>query len=64
MVGPIERKRDRRIAWLLAVTAAAAVFAAAVWWTGGFSVRIAGIRVRSHSWVRPAIIALVRTCFS
>jgi hypothetical protein len=59
MVGPIERKRDRRIAWLLAVTAAAAIFAAAVWWTGGFSVRIAGIRVRSHSWVRPAIIALV-----
>ena len=40
------------------LTAAAAALTVAVWWTGGFSVRIAGIRVRSHSWVRPAIVAL------
>ena len=30
----------------------------AVWWTGGFSVRIAGILVRSRSWERPAAVAL------
>jgi hypothetical protein len=52
------RTRTRRTTWLLAVTVAAAALAVAVWWTGGFSVRIAGIPVRSRSWVRPAIVAL------
>jgi hypothetical protein len=26
--------------------------------TGGFSIQVAGIRVRSHSWVRPGLVAL------
>ena len=50
--------RTRWTGWLLAVTAVAAVVAVAVWWTGGFSVRIAGILVRSRSWERPAAVAL------
>jgi 4-amino-4-deoxy-L-arabinose transferase-like glycosyltransferase len=58
MVGRTARTRIRWTAWLLAVTAAAAALTVAVWWTGGFSVRIAGVQVRSRSWVRPAIVAL------
>jgi hypothetical protein len=50
--------RTRWTASLLALTAAAAVLTVGVWWTGGFSVRIAGIPVRSRSWVRPAILTL------
>jgi hypothetical protein len=41
----------------MAVTAAIAVYALAVAWTGGLDVRIAGVRLRSHSWIRPAIVA-------
>ncbi len=58
MVGSTPRTRPRWTAWLLAVTVAAAALTVAVWWTGGFSVRIAGVQVRSRSWVRPAIVAL------
>ena len=58
IAGPPGRARTRWTAWLLAATAAAAVLAVAVWWTGGFSVRIAGVQVRSRTWVRPAIVAL------
>jgi hypothetical protein len=58
-VGRTAGTRGRWIPWLVAATAAAAVFAVAIWWTGGFSVRIAGVRVRSHSWVRPAIVASI-----
>jgi hypothetical protein len=52
------RTRTRWTTWLFAISAAAAALAVAVWWTGGFSVRIAGVPVRSRSWVRPAIVAL------
>jgi len=58
MVAPTGRTRTRWTVWLLAVTVAAAALTVAVWWTGGFNVRIAGVRVRSRSWVRPAIVAL------
>jgi glycosyl transferase family 87 len=57
-VGRTAHTPTRWTAWLLAVTAASAALTAVVWWTGGFSVRIAGVQVRSHSWVRPAIVAL------
>lgn len=58
MVGPTARARDRRIAWLLAATVIASVYALAVAFTGGFDLRIAGVRLRSHSWVRPAVLAI------
>ena len=51
-------RTTRWTTWLLVLTVAAAALAVAVWWTGGFSVRIAGVQVRSRSWVRPAVVAL------
>ena len=57
MVGRDYRASDRRVAWLMAVTAAIAVYALGVAWTGGFDARIAGVRLRSHSWIRPAMVA-------
>ena len=58
MVGPTARARDRWIAWLAVAVAIAALYAMAVALTGGFSVRIAGVRLRSHSWMRPALLAI------
>ena len=43
---------------LMAVAALLALYAAVVWWTGGFDLRIAGMRLRSHEWARPAVLAL------
>jgi hypothetical protein len=49
-----------RIANALLISAVAlGVYAAAIAMTGGFDVRLAGVRLRSHSWVRPALPALV-----
>ena len=48
---------DAWITWLLAATALAAAYAAAIAATGGFTLRIGAIRLRSHSWVRPALAA-------
>lgn len=46
--------------WLLLIAAtAAAAFAGALAWTGGFAIEIAGVRVRAHAWERPAIVAAV-----
>ncbi len=42
---------------LLAGAAALALYAAAVALTGGFELRVAGVRLRSHAWVRPALAA-------
>lgn len=42
----------------MAVTALAGVYAIAVGWSGGFTLRVAGLRVRSHSWIRPGLVAL------
>jgi hypothetical protein len=41
----------------MALTAVVAVYALGVAWTGGFDTRIAGLRLSSHSWIRPAIVA-------
>ena len=54
MMGPDGRAFDRRLAWLLAATLAAAAYALLVASTGGFDARLAGIRVRSRDWARPA----------
>ncbi|MEO8078354.1 MAG: hypothetical protein ABI818_18650, partial [Acidobacteriota bacterium] len=57
MVGRTERPAGGAIAWLLAATAALAVYAAAVAWTGGYDLRLGGLRLRSHSWWRPALVS-------
>ena len=51
------RASERRVFWLIAATAALAVYALIVAWTGGFSIRVAGMRLRSHSWERPTLFA-------
>jgi Dolichyl-phosphate-mannose-protein mannosyltransferase len=42
---------------LLAGAALVGLYAALVTLTGGFEFRLAGVRVRSHSWARPAVAA-------
>jgi dolichyl-phosphate-mannose-protein mannosyltransferase len=59
MAGRPGRARERWTAAILAATAALAVYAAALAATGGFTVNLAGLRLRSHSWERPALLALV-----
>src|SRR4051812_25988689 len=59
MTGPDERTFDRRLAWLLAGTLAAAAYAVLVASTGGFDGHLGGIRVRSRDWSRPAAAAAV-----
>lgn len=58
MVGRTTRAPDRRVVWLLAAVTIAAVYTLTIALTGGFSVQVAGIRLRSHSWVRPALVVL------
>jgi hypothetical protein len=53
----LEDKQRRWVPWLMAVTALTAAYAVAVGWTGGFTLRIGEWRLRSHSWIRPAIVA-------
>jgi hypothetical protein len=57
MTGPEERG-EHAGRWALVAILAAAAYALAVAWTGGFDLRLAGIRVRSHDWVRPACVAV------
>jgi hypothetical protein len=59
MTGPDEHTFDRRLAWLLAGTLAAAAYAALVASTGGFDGHLGGIRVRSRDWSRPAAAAAI-----
>jgi hypothetical protein len=54
----LEDKQTRWVPWLIAVTALAAIYAIAVAWSGGFTVRLGGVRMRSHSWLRPALVAV------
>jgi hypothetical protein len=42
----------------MAVAGLAGIYAIAVGWSGGFTLQVAGLRMRSHSWVRPALVAL------
>ena len=44
--------------WLVAAVTVAALYTLTIALTGGFSIQVAGIRVRSHSWVRPGMVAL------
>ncbi|HEX6973178.1 MAG TPA: hypothetical protein VF147_02190 [Vicinamibacterales bacterium] len=43
----------------MAAAGVLAVYAVAVWLSGGFDLRVAGMRLRSHEWARPAVVALV-----
>jgi hypothetical protein len=53
----LEDKQSRWVPWLAAAIALAGVYAIAVAWTGGFTLRLGGVRLRSHSWFRPALVA-------
>jgi hypothetical protein len=53
-----KRARDRIANGLLIGAVALGAYAAAIAVTGGFDVRLGGIRVRSHAWMRPALPAL------
>ena len=57
MVGSTTPPRDRWPAWLLAAVTILAAYALALAWSGGFTFRLAGIPIRSHSWERPALLA-------
>jgi hypothetical protein len=49
--------RHRAVPWLLAGTLMAAAYTVVIAATGGFSLEVAGVRLRSHSWMRPAVLA-------
>ena len=57
MTQPGAPTRDRLEPWLLAVTLIAAGYAVAIAATGGFDIDVAGLRLRSRSWLRPALVA-------
>ena len=56
-MGSTTPPRDRWPAWLLAAVTILAAYALALAWSGGFTFRLAGIPIRSHSWERPALLA-------
>ena len=58
MPGQTTTARDRGVHWILAAVLIATLYALTIAVTGGFNFQIAGVRVRSHSWVRPALLAL------
>ena len=58
-MGLTARPRDRWIPWAVAVVAATSVYAVAVAMTGGFKFSLGTLRFSSHSWARPAAIALI-----
>jgi hypothetical protein len=45
--------------WLLAVAVLLGAFAGVVAWTGGFDLRVWGMRLRSHDWIRPLAAATI-----
>ena len=55
---PTARGFGRLEAALTALTVAVAAYALVVAWTGGFDARLAGVRIRSRQWERPALIAV------
>ncbi len=55
---PTARDFGRLEAALAGVTVAVAAYALIVAWTDGFDARLAGVRIRSRHWERPAIIAV------
>ena len=50
---------DRWAIALVLVAATAGLYAAVIAWTGGFDLRVTGVRVSSHNWIRPALFALL-----
>ncbi len=56
-MGPTTRRPDRWVAWTIAVVVLTGAYAVAVALTGGFKISLAGVRLRSHSWQRPAAVA-------
>lgn len=56
--GHTERSPQRLGRYVGVVTLAAAIFALVVAATGGFDLRLAGLRLRATAWERPAIVAL------
>ena len=57
MTAPSGPTRHRVVPWLLAATVIAAGYAVVIAATGGFNIEVAGVRLRSRSWVRPALLA-------
>jgi hypothetical protein len=55
----LEDKQSRWVPWLAAITALAAIYAIAVAWSGGFTIHLGPVRMRSHSWARPGLAAAV-----
>jgi hypothetical protein len=58
-MGLTARPSDRWIPWAVAVVAATSVYAVAVAVTGGFKFSLGTLRFSSHSWERPAALALI-----
>lgn len=54
----LEDKQRWWVPWLAGATALAAVYATAVAWSGGFTLHVGPVRMRSHSWLRPALLAV------
>lgn len=60
---PSGRTREEAlILWLAAAVAVATAYAIAIAATGGFTLDVAGFRLRSRAWERPALIALGGAC--
>jgi Dolichyl-phosphate-mannose-protein mannosyltransferase len=53
------RLRRRLTTVLFAAAAILGTYAATVAMTGGFDIRVGGVRVRSHAWIRPALPAAI-----
>lgn len=58
-LGAVWKERRRGELPVLAITAAAAAWTLLVWGSGGFALRVAGLRLRSHDWGRPALMAIL-----
>jgi 4-amino-4-deoxy-L-arabinose transferase-like glycosyltransferase len=58
-MGPTTRRPDRWVAWTIAVVVLTGAYAVAVALTGGFKISLAGVRLSSHSWQRPAAVAAI-----
>jgi hypothetical protein len=58
MEGPTTRRFGHLATVIGAVTIGLVAYALMVAWTGGFDARLAGIRIRSRQWERPALFAV------
>ncbi len=58
-MGLIDRLRERWTTVIATVVAATSAYAILVWFTGGFRIEVAGLRLSSRSWERPATVAAI-----